>query len=64
VVASGSLLRLRRADDCCATVEDLRKKGVDIMQEPAERPYGVEDMIRDDCGNWIVLVEAKPYAGG
>jgi catechol 2,3-dioxygenase-like lactoylglutathione lyase family enzyme len=50
-------------DDCKATVEELRAKGVDIIQEPVERPYGIEAMIRDDCGNWIVLVETTPYAG-
>lgn len=48
-------------DDCRATIEDLRAKGVEILEEPADRPYGVEAMIRDTCGNWIVLVEHKPF---
>jgi catechol 2,3-dioxygenase-like lactoylglutathione lyase family enzyme len=46
-------------DDCRATVEDLRAKGVEIIQEPADRPYGTEALIRDDCGNWLVLVERQ-----
>jgi catechol 2,3-dioxygenase-like lactoylglutathione lyase family enzyme len=48
-------------DDCRATIEELRAKGVDIIQEPADRPYGIEAVIRDDCGNWIVLIEEKPF---
>jgi hypothetical protein len=26
-------------------------------QEPAERPCGVEAIMRDNSGNWLVLVE-------
>ena len=25
------------------------------------RPYGVEAIFRDNSGNWLVLVERKPY---
>jgi catechol 2,3-dioxygenase-like lactoylglutathione lyase family enzyme len=46
-------------DDCAKTIEDLRSKGVEILQEPADRPYGVEALIRDNSGNWIVIVEPK-----
>ena len=28
-------------DDCRATFRDLSAKGVEFLQEPAERPYGV-----------------------
>ena len=48
-------------DDCRATCAELRAKGVDFVQEPAERPYGVEAMFRDSSGNWLVLVEQRPY---
>lgn len=44
-------------DDCRATHADLVAKGVEFIQEPAERPYGVEAIIRDNSGNWLVLVE-------
>jgi catechol 2,3-dioxygenase-like lactoylglutathione lyase family enzyme len=44
-------------DDCTATVRDLAAKGVEILNGPDERPYGVEALIRDNTGNWIVLVE-------
>lgn len=34
---------------------------MEFIQEPADRPYGVEALMRDNSGNWLVLVEAKPY---
>ncbi len=48
-------------DDCRKTAEDLKSKGVTFLQEPSDRPYGVEAVIRDNSGNWLVLVESKPY---
>jgi catechol 2,3-dioxygenase-like lactoylglutathione lyase family enzyme len=43
--------------DCAATVADLEAKGVSILNPPEVRPYGTEALIRDNSGNWIVLVE-------
>lgn len=48
-------------DDCRATYEALKAKGVEFLQEPAERPYGVEALLRDNSGNWIVLVEPHEF---
>jgi catechol 2,3-dioxygenase-like lactoylglutathione lyase family enzyme len=48
-------------DDCRRTYDELSAKGVEFVQEPADRPYGVEAIIRDNSGNWLVLVEPKPY---
>lgn len=48
-------------NDCRATYEDLRAKGVEFLQEPQERPYGVEALMRDNSGNWMVLVEPRDY---
>ncbi|WP_169948439.1 VOC family protein [Microbispora sp. H11081] len=50
-----------RVDDCRKTCAELTAKGVTILQEPAERPYGVEAVIRDNQGNWLVLVEPKEF---
>lgn len=50
-------------DDCRKTHEELSAKGVSFVQEPADRPYGVEAILRDNSGNWLVLVERKPYSG-
>jgi catechol 2,3-dioxygenase-like lactoylglutathione lyase family enzyme len=51
-----------QVDDCRKTFEELAAKGVAFVQEPADRPYGVEAVIRDVSGNWLVLVEPKPFS--
>ena len=48
-------------DDCRKTFEDLKAKGVEFLQEPEERPYGVEALMRDNSGNWMVIVEPRDY---
>lgn len=48
-------------DDCRKTHAELAAKGVEFLQEPQDRPYGVEAVMRDNSANWIVLVESKPY---
>ena len=50
-----------RADDCGATYDELSAKGVQFLQEPTDRPYGVEAVLRDNSGNWWALVEPKEY---
>ncbi|MBD0322552.1 MAG: VOC family protein [Aldersonia sp.] len=51
-------------DDCRKTYQELVERGVEFIQEPTDRPYGVEAVMRDNSGNWLVLMEAKPYTGG
>jgi len=48
-------------DDCKATYEALSAKGVEFLQTPEDRPYGIEALMRDNSGNWLVLVEPKEY---
>jgi catechol 2,3-dioxygenase-like lactoylglutathione lyase family enzyme len=48
-------------DDCRKTYEELTAAGVTFVQEPAERPYGVEAVMRDNTGNWLVLVEPRAF---
>ena len=48
-------------DDCRKTYADLVEKGVEFIQPPEERPYGVEALARDNSGNWMVLVEPRAY---
>jgi catechol 2,3-dioxygenase-like lactoylglutathione lyase family enzyme len=45
------------ADDCRKAYEELSGRGVTFLQEPAERPYGIEAVFRDDSGNWFSLTE-------
>ena len=50
-----------RVDDCRKTYDDLSAKGVQFIQQPEERPYGVEAVARDNSGNWMVLVEERQF---
>jgi catechol 2,3-dioxygenase-like lactoylglutathione lyase family enzyme len=50
-----------RVDDCKQTYAELSAKGITFLQEPADRPYGVEAVMRDNTGNWLVLVEPKAF---
>jgi catechol 2,3-dioxygenase-like lactoylglutathione lyase family enzyme len=53
-----------RVDDCRKTFEELSAKGVTFLQEPSDRPYGVEAVMRDISGNWLVLVEPRTFTPG
>ncbi|BCK58751.1 VOC family protein [Nocardia wallacei] len=48
-------------DNCQKTYEELTAKGVEFVQPPAQRPYGVEAVMRDNSGNWLVLVEKREF---
>jgi catechol 2,3-dioxygenase-like lactoylglutathione lyase family enzyme len=62
IMAKGSMHGVGLAtDDCRKTFAELTARGVEYLQEPADRPYGVEAVLRDNSGNWLVLVEQKPY---
>ena len=45
--------------DCRKVYAELSAAGVTFLQEPSDRPYGVEAVMRDNTGNWLVLVEPK-----
>lgn len=42
-------------NDCHATYEELKAKGVEFMREPQEQFYGTEALFRDPSGNWFSL---------
>ncbi|MEE6258136.1 VOC family protein [Plantactinospora sonchi] len=48
-------------DDCRKTYDELQAKGVEFVNPPEERPYGVEAVARDNSGNWMVLVEPREF---
>ena len=50
-----------QTDDCRKTYDELVAKGVEFVQPPSERPYGVEAVFRDNSGNWLVMVEPKEF---
>ncbi|SCL67220.1 Catechol 2,3-dioxygenase [Micromonospora eburnea] len=49
-------------DDAHKTYEDLVAKGVEILDEPTERPYGIDFGIRDPFGNKIRIGQMFPRA--
>lgn len=49
-------------DDCRKTYREYVARGVEFLQEPQERPYGVEAVFRDNSGNWYSLNELSPDA--
>ena len=44
-------------DDCRATYEELKGRGVEFTEEPSERPYGIDAGLRDPSGNAIRMVQ-------
>jgi catechol 2,3-dioxygenase-like lactoylglutathione lyase family enzyme len=46
-------------EDCHKTYRELLERGVEFVQEPAERFYGIEALFRDDSGNWFSLSQRK-----
>jgi len=49
-------------DDCQASYEELKGRGVEFIDEPEERPYGIDSSFRDPSGNNIRLTQVKELA--
>jgi uncharacterized glyoxalase superfamily protein PhnB len=46
-------------DDCRASYEELKARGVEFSEEPEERPYGIDSGFRDPSGNSFRLTQVK-----
>jgi extradiol dioxygenase family protein len=46
-------------EDCWATYRDLEAKGVEFIEEPEERFYGIDAAFRDPFGNHWRLTQRK-----
>jgi catechol 2,3-dioxygenase-like lactoylglutathione lyase family enzyme len=44
-------------DDCRASYEELKGRGVEFQQEPTEQPYGIDAGFRDPSGNQMRMVQ-------
>ena len=44
-------------DDCRASYEELKGRGVEFVEEPEERPYGIDSGFRDPSGNHLRLTQ-------
>jgi len=49
-------------DDCRASYEELKARGVEFTEEPEERPYGIDCGFRDPSGNAFRLTEVREIA--
>jgi catechol 2,3-dioxygenase-like lactoylglutathione lyase family enzyme len=44
-------------EDCRASYEELKGRGVEFVETPEERPYGIDAAFRDPSGNNIRLTQ-------
>jgi len=49
-------------DDCHASYEELKGRGVEFVEQPEERPYGIDSSFRDPSGNPIRLTQVSEMA--
>ena len=49
-------------DDVQASYEELKGRGVDFVEQPEERPYGIDSAFRDPSGNNIRLTQVRELA--
>jgi uncharacterized glyoxalase superfamily protein PhnB len=44
-------------DDCQASYEELKARGVEFSEPPEQRPYGIDSGFRDPSGNSLRLTQ-------
>jgi uncharacterized glyoxalase superfamily protein PhnB len=49
-------------DDCQKSYEELKGRGVEFIETPEERPYGIDSGFRDPSGNSFRLTEVREMA--
>ena len=58
MVAKGALgAGVFATDDCQASYEALKARGVAFLTAPTERQDGIEATFRDNSGNWFSLMQ-------
>jgi uncharacterized glyoxalase superfamily protein PhnB len=48
-------------DNCQASYEELRERGVEFSEPPEQRPYGIDSAFRDPSGNNIRLTQILEF---
>lgn len=59
----GSSWMILNTDDCHAAHTTLVERGVEIVEEPTDRPYGIDMAIRDPFGNQIRITQRNEWTG-
>jgi len=49
-------------EDCQASYEELKARGVEFTGDPEERPYGIDAGFRDPSGNSFRLTQVREMA--
>jgi uncharacterized glyoxalase superfamily protein PhnB len=49
-------------DDYQASYEELKARGVEFVEAPEERPYGIDTGFRDPSGNHFRLTQVREFA--
>jgi uncharacterized glyoxalase superfamily protein PhnB len=49
-------------DDCQASYEELKGRGVEFTEEPEDRPYGIDSAFRDPSGNYVRVTQVREVA--
>jgi predicted enzyme related to lactoylglutathione lyase len=52
-----------QTDDCQASYEELKSRGVEFTEAPEERPYGIDCGFRDPSGNSLRLTQVREGLG-
>jgi uncharacterized glyoxalase superfamily protein PhnB len=50
-------------EDCRASFAELKGRGVEFVEEPEDRPYGIDAGFRDPSGNHIRLTQVREMNG-
>ena len=50
-------------DDCQASYEELKARGVEFTEAPEQRPYGIDSGFRDPSGNSFRLTQVQLPTG-
>jgi catechol 2,3-dioxygenase-like lactoylglutathione lyase family enzyme len=49
-------------DDVHAAYEELKGRGIEFVEQPEERPYGIDSGFRDPSGNHLRLTQVQETA--
>ena len=49
-------------EDCQASYEELKSRGVEFTEAPEDRPYGIDSGFRDPSGNSFRLTQLRDLA--
>ena len=51
-------------EDCQASYEELSGRGIEFVEKPEQRPYGIDAAFRDPSGNHIRLTQVQDFPAG